>query len=301
MRHFLVAIAKTVVYVLAVWVAARIVAVPIKMQVGRLRDLELDVQIALIGLFVAAGVAVVNSLMLWVGKSGLIKAGWPGLRGGVRGFGFGAGLGVTMCGGMLLLTLATGGAHFAPAEGDLTAYLLRVFPLLGCLLLASLGEELLFRGYPLTAFAHALGRGWANLLLAVLFSAAHAAESGFNWLIALNIVIGSLTVGAIRFTPGGIPAAWGFHFAWNSLQVLAGSTLSGEDYGVPLIRLVNDGPAVFSGGAFGPEGGIGATFATVIMLAFLARYCRRRGLADLPVPFGRSRPLERSGCGPSPA
>jgi membrane protease YdiL (CAAX protease family) len=294
MRRFFIACAKTIAYVLAVWLAARIVALPLKMQFGRLRDFEVDVQIALIGLTVATGVALVNSLMVWVGKSELIKAGWPSLRGGVRGFGFGAGMGMAMCAGMLLLTLVTGGAHFALAEGDLAAYLLRIFPLLGCLLLASLGEELLFRGYPLTVFAHALGRGWANLLLAVLFSAAHAAESGFNWLIALNIVIGSLTVGTVRFTPGGIPAAWGFHFAWNGLQALAGSTLSGEDYGVPLVRLINDGPAVFSGGAFGPEGGLGATVATVIMLLFLARYCRHRGLADLPVPFARSRPFERS-------
>ena len=180
MRRFFIACAKTIAYVLAVWVAARLVAVPIKMQVGRLRDLESSVQIAMIGLFVTAGVVLVNLLMVWVGKSELIKAGWPGLRGGVRGFGFGAGLGVAMCIGMLLLTLATGGAHFVLVEGDLAAYLLRIFPLLGCLLLASLGEELLFRGYPLTVFAHALGRGWANLLLAVLFSAAHAAESGFK-------------------------------------------------------------------------------------------------------------------------
>ncbi|UCG33440.1 MAG: CPBP family intramembrane metalloprotease [Phycisphaerales bacterium] len=301
MRRFFVAVAKTLAYVIGVWIAARVVAVPIKMQVGRLRDLELGVQIALIGLFVAAGVALVNSLMVWVGKSNLIKAGWPPPRAGLRGFGFGALLGLAMCAGMLLLTLVTGGARFTLTEGDLAAYLLRIFPLLGCLLLASLGEELLFRGYPLTVFAHALGRGWANLLLAVLFSAAHAAESGFNGLIALNIVVGSLTVGAIRFTSGGIPAAWGFHFAWNGLQVLAGSTLSGEDYGVPLVRLVNDGPAVFSGAAFGPEGGLGATFATVIMLVFLARYFRRRGLADLPVPFARSRPLERSELVPPPA
>jgi hypothetical protein len=156
----------------------------------------------------------------------------------------------------------------------------------GCLLIAALAEEWLFRGFPLTRLADVFGRGWANLVMALLFALAHFGSSGFNSMAQLNIVLGSLVVGAMRFTPGGIPAAWGFHFAWNFTQVLCGANLSLETIDVPGVTFAASGSAFVSGGTFGPEAGVGATIATIAVLAVLIRWFHRQESQDPPFPFG---------------
>jgi len=140
------------------------------------------------------------------------------------------------------------------------------------LLIAALGEEWIFRGYPLAVLAPVTGRGWANVLVALVFTASHWGGSGWNGLAATNIFLFSLVNGAIRYSPGGIPAAWGFHFAWNSLQVLSGAVLTGDDLRVPMVRFSSQGPDWLSGGAFGPEGALGATAATIIGLVVLRHF-----------------------------
>ena len=157
-----------------------------------------------------------------------------------------------------------------------------------CLLFAALGEEWLFRGYPLTRLAGLLGPGCANLVMAVLFAAAHLTSAGSGPMSSVNIVLGSLVVGALRLTPGGIPAAWGFHFVWNYTQVLCGATLALEDLAIPGVTFAGAGSVLVSGGTFGPETGIGASISTLLTLGLLLRYFRRQGVRDLPIPLGRS-------------
>lgn len=233
------------------------------------------------------GIALTNLLIFLAARSSGVFRGWPALRSSLSGFAGGSIAGLTMAFSMLLVTLVLGGAELIIDGEAAHAYLPYVIPLGGCLLVASLAEEWLFRGYPLTKLSEAFGRGWANLLMALLFAAAHWGSTGFNSMTMLNIVLGSLVVGAIRFTAGGIPAAWGFHFAWNFTQVLCGANLSLEEIQVPGVTLVSNGPDIVSGGAFGPEAGIGATVATVLVLGTLVVYFRRRGAADLPLPLGR--------------
>lgn len=143
----------------------------------------------------------------------------------LSGFAGGSIAGLTMAFSMLLVTLVLGGAELIIDGEAAHAYLPYVIPLGGCLLVASLAEEWLFRGYPLTKLSEAFGRGWANLSL--------------------------------------------------------------EEIQVPGVTLVFNRPDIVSGGAFGPEAGIGATVATVLVLGMLVVYFRRRGAADLPLPLGR--------------
>ena len=242
------------------------------------------------GVFMILAVAIVNLIILCGFKSRAAAAGWPNLRLGVTGFGNGALIGLGMSGGMFVLTLLMSGGEFSVDGNPWTDYLMRVIPLLLFVLVSTLGEEWLFRGYPLTVLANATNAGWANLLMALLFSLMHATAAGFNGLVAFNIVIGSLVVGALRFTRGGIPTAWGFHFAWNGMQVVAGSNLTGLNLQVPVLHYTAKGSVWLSGGALGPEGGIGAALSTLIVLGCMVVYFRRRGIAVLPVPFGRRNP-----------
>jgi membrane protease YdiL (CAAX protease family) len=227
------------------------------------------------GVFLVVGIAVVNSLLARFSHSRAVRAGWPAIGTAVRWYLLCVALGVTAAATMILLTVILGGGRLELTGEDLPTYLGVVVPLLGCLMVSALGEEWFFRGYALTRLAQALGPFWANVFVAVLFAAAHLNSQGWNSLVGLNIVIGSLLVGALRFTPGGIPAAWGFHFAWNSTQMMAGATLTGESLAVPGVRFTSEGPLWSSGGALGPEGGVGATIATGAVLLILLIHAQR--------------------------
>ena len=236
------------------------------------------------GVLTILGIGVTNLLIFLTVRSSGVLRGWPKIRTGLAGFTKGAMAGLGMAGSMLVLTLALGGGKLVLDADAAGTYLPYVAQLGGILLVASLAEEWLFRGYPLTRLADGLGRGWANVLMALLFAAAHYGSDGFNTVVMLNIVLGSLVLGALRFTPGGIPTAWGFHFAWNFTQVLCGANLSLEEIEVPGITFVASGPPFVSGGEFGPEAGIGATTATLVVLVLLAILFGRRGARDLPIP-----------------
>jgi membrane protease YdiL (CAAX protease family) len=241
------------------------------------------------GLLTILGIVLTNLIIFWSTQSKQVFRGWPRFSLSLKWFGRGTLIGIGMSVMMLLLTLAFGGARLVFEKDSLQAYFTYVIPLGGSLLAAALSEEWLFRGYPMIKLADVIGRGWANVLLALLFAVAHLNSSGSSWMSATNIVLGSLVVGALRFTAGGIPAAWGFHFAWNYVQVLGGASLSLENINIPGITFTATGPTLFSGGTFGPEAGIGATIATILVLVFLFSCFRRHGINDLPIPLGRSR------------
>ena len=126
-------------------------------------------------------------------------------------------------------------------------------------------------------------------VMSLLFAAAHLGSVGSSALALFNIVIGSVVMGSLRFTPGGIPAAWGFHLVWNCTQVLVGANLSVENLDGPGLVFIQSGPTMVSGWALGPEAGIGATVSTVVVLALLFAFFRRRGSYDLPLPLGKER------------
>jgi membrane protease YdiL (CAAX protease family) len=72
-----------------------------------------------------------------------------------------------------------------------------ILPLVSFLLIAALGEEWIFRGYPLAALSAVMGRGWANLLVALFFTAGHWGASGWNGLVTINILLSPLSM--VRF------------------------------------------------------------------------------------------------------
>jgi len=283
-KNFLIAILQVVGYILAYVFVTILLMVIIKILGG---DWEIGgtTEVFFEGLFTVISVAIIFGIMVWGFKSRLAAAGWSSVRGSFRGFWIGSGVGFATAVGMLVLTLITGGGRMEFDPGQFSGYLVRITILLGVMLVATLGEEWLFRGYPLSRLSAAMGRGWANLFMAMLFSVAHFNSEGYSVLVAFNIVIGGLIVGSMRFTSGGVAAAWGFHFAWNSTQLLFGSTLTGLDLDVPMVRFISKGPVWISGGALGPEGGIGATISTIVVLFLLGMHFRKHGARDLPIPM----------------
>ena len=282
MRIFLIAFAQVIGYIFGILIIMGFLVIPTKWIFGELDSIEQRLQIFFLGIHLLLAVTLVNWVMVLISKSQLVKEGWPRIRVGVKWFGIGTIIGLLMAGGVLIITVISGGSSFTLNNDSLIEYLQYVLPLVIFLLLAALGEEWIFRGYPLTKLSPIVGKGWANILVSLLFMVGHWGGDGWSALAVLNIFIFSLVNGVMRFTRGGIPAAWGFHFAWNSLYVISGATLSGENFQVPLIQFPSDGPGWLSGGAYGPEGGLGTSIITIVGLMIIYKYLQGKIVTDTP-------------------
>jgi hypothetical protein len=68
------------------------------------------------------------------------------------------------------------------------------------------------------------------------------------------------------------------------------AAVSGLPFATPDYRVVDAGPDWLTGGAWGPEGGIGAAGGMLLALIYLRRHAQRA--AGIPGPF-ESRPVGR--------
>ncbi|MFQ5703494.1 MAG: type II CAAX prenyl endopeptidase Rce1 family protein [Gemmatimonadales bacterium] len=226
------------------------------------------------GLILSAAATVIAGLGVYaalarVGRLDRAALGWTGADAAVKGFVTELGLGVAMAAVALASAMLFGGARMAVASGTAIDYLRGAAGLLALLLVAALAEELLFRGYPLARLSSAVGKVWASLFLAVAFAAAHVGNPSVSTLGLVNIGLASLVLSAAFFTPGGLAAAWGLHWAWNAGLSLADAPVSGVVFDLPTLDFTVGGPQWFTGGQFGPEGGVVSSVVMVVALALL--------------------------------
>ncbi len=177
--------------------------------------------------------------------------------------------------------------HATPARSAA----IRSFPLALSMLFVDyvavgVGEEVFFRGYQLRNIAEGLNCRWisprgallaAALLTALIFAIAHTSHANVALLSWANLVIGGLMLaGAVIYT-GRLALPIGFHIAWNFFQGgVFGFAVSGNDQQVALLTLEDQGPALWTGGAYGPEGGLLGTAALVIAVGLALAWVRVR-------------------------
>ena len=193
------------------------------------------------------------------------RMGWR--RSGGRGLGVSLLRGVGL--GALMAILAIGLAFVfdratVRVTGDWSAWPGVVMPLGIGLLLAALGEELGFRGYPLRRLADAIGVVPAMLVLAVLFGLAHAKNPDATVFSIVNVALAAVWLSFAFFSPGGMALAWGAHFGWNAgLAILFDAPVSGYGFHVPAVQYTPGNHPWVDGGPFGPEGGIVTTIVVI--------------------------------------
>jgi len=135
---------------------------------------------------------------------------------------------------------------------------------------AALAEEIAFRGYLLSLLAR--WRGWwlGAVGSSILFSLAHLLNPSLNFVALVNIALAGVAFAlAMRISDSlWLPTA--FHFVWNYLL--------GPVFGLPVSGLTEfsagavaqvSGPPLWTGGAFGPEGGLAATLALIVVCLVL--------------------------------
>ncbi len=137
---------------------------------------------------------------------------------------------------------------------------------------AALWEELLFRGYLWTVAYDAGGVRVARWSSAVAFGAVHLLNPGAGVLSTLMVIIAGLCLGMIRERTNSIGATWLAHLAWNWIMAaVLHVPVSGLLFDTPLYRTAVAGPTWWTGGAWGPEGGLAALCVLGGALAWNAR------------------------------
>ncbi len=159
---------------------------------------------------------------------------------------------------------------------------------LAWLAIPAASEEALFRGYPLRTLAEGAGPLAATLIMSTLFSLVHVGNPNVDALGLLNIFLAGVLLSAAVLWTGSLWLAFAIHLGWNwaiaGLLDLPVSGLAALD--APYYDAHPLGPAWLTGGAFGPEGGLAATFAILLTIVLLRVYVRRGNGAAAP-EYGR--------------
>lgn len=137
------------------------------------------------------------------------------------------------------------------------------------LVLVSLSEELVFRGYVLNNLMQSMPKEAALFTSAILFAVFHSLNPNFNLLAFINIFIAGMLLGVNYIYTRNLWFAILFHFSWNFFQ---GPILGFEVSGLSLPSLLDQnlkGSILLTGGAFGLEASWLTTFATSLMTILL--------------------------------
>ena len=145
-------------------------------------------------------------------------------------------------------------------------------------------EETLSRGYQIKnlseSFYSKKGSGrkaviWAYILTSVIFGLLHAGNANVTVPALVNLVLAGLFLGLAYVLSGELAIPIGLHITWNFFQGLVfGFPVSGKLIDVSLVAFQLNGPALCTGGAFGPEGGVISTAAMLLGCALVFLYLK---------------------------
>ncbi len=165
----------------------------------------------------------------------------------------------------------------------------------------SLNEEMVFRGCLLTNFAEGfsfLGKPplratVATVASALLFGWIHFDNPFATVLSGTNLVLYGFLLAVPFLLTGSLAITIGLHFTWNVfLGIVYGLPVSGYPPVVALMRTVQSGPELWTGGNFGPEGGLLTTLFLLVELGGFLLWIRvTRGRLALAEGFGDYRPV----------
>ena len=223
---------------------------------------------------VFAGAAIANTLAIRIYERGRL----PGIglqwnAASARALLLGAGGGIAAGLIAVLLPAAAGLASWQPAAGgpESNSSFFGFIFLTAMLLFGAVGEEMLFRGYGLQVLVPWLGPMAAILPMSVLFAAAHADNQNISWLGLFNTFLWGVLLSAALLKSGTLWMPVGLHFGWNWILPVLGVNVSGFTMRMTAHQLAWQVAPLWSGGDYGPEGGLFCTLAVSIVGASLLR------------------------------
>ncbi len=235
------------------------------------------VMIPIAGYFVTAALstfaaaAVANAIVVRIYERGRLSdlgLGW--LPNSKREFFLGMGLAAAAATAIVVIPLALRVAHFESAP-SVEHRLVSIIFISVVLLFGAMGEEMLFHGYAFQLLIRSIG-AWATILpAAVLFGFAHLGNDNVNWLGIGNTMLWGVLLGYAYVRTNALWLPIGLHYGWNVALPLLGANLSGLTIGVTGYALHWNLGDNWSGGGYGPEGGLPTTFVVILLFIAISR------------------------------
>lgn len=140
-------------------------------------------------------------------------------------------------------------------------------------------EEIMFRGHMMSRTAVRYGKTAAIILSSVMFCIFHGLNPGFTVLALINLILISVLYALIAIKLDSIWILMSAHSMWNFAQGnLFGLEVSGNANNASLLvsSSTESSSSLWTGGGFGPEGGLAVTIVVVIAIATIVLAGRRQ-------------------------
>ncbi len=185
-----------------------------------------------------------------------------------RELGSGVAIGGVSLGAVVVLFTLIGWVDYHPEGGTAGGYLGSLGTGLLFFLVAAAAEEAIFRGYPFQVLVQGIGPLPATLVASLAFAAAHGRNPNVDTFALINIFLAGILLSVAYLRTRSLWFATAVHLGWNwSMASLFDLPVSGlTELNTPLYEPAISGPVWVTGGAFGPEGGIGGSVAFLLAL-----------------------------------
>lgn len=182
-------------------------------------------------------------------------------------------IGASSLGAAVLAFALFGWVSYHPEAGTAGGYLVSLVSGLLFFLIAAAAEEAVFRGYPFQVLVQGIGAVPATIVSSLAFAAAHTANPNVGNFALVNIFLAGVLLSVAYLRTRSLWFATAVHLGWNwSMASLFDLPVSGlTSFNTPLYEPVGSGPAWVTGGAFGPEGGLGGSIAFLLALLAVLR------------------------------
>jgi len=143
-------------------------------------------------------------------------------------------------------------------------------------------EELMSRGYHLQTIASGTSLTWGWIVSSAVFGLLHLANPHANVLSVAGIILAGLFLGYAYIRTGSLWLSIGLHTGWNFFEgVVFGFPVSGLPF-YTLTRISVSGPALWTGGEFGPEAGLVLIPSLMIGFTLIHLYAKDRRITSVP-------------------
>ena len=223
--------------------------------------------VATLSTFATATVANAVTLRIW-GHGQLSDIGMQWTRASRRNvlLGFAGGAGAALLAVLLPVAGQLSWIERVPGSSVQWGSLIFVSVLL---LFGAVGEEMLFRGFAFQFLVGRIGPYATVLPFGVLFGLMHGNNPNQSWLGLINTVLWGILFGYAFLRSGDLWLPVGLHFGWNWVLPLFGANLSGYTMGVTGFTTRSNASLWWTGGNYGPEGGVFTTVVVVALVFFL--------------------------------